>query len=197
MLRVAVAWPLIAFGIALLLQAHLGVAPFDVLNTGVANAFDVSFSIVYPCVALIFFAVGALLGGRIGWASVLGTFVIGPLIVVFRDLMPEPDPLLIRFAMLTLATLILAGSVCLVITAELGAGPTEVFMLGLINHNVPIVWARWISDGLPLIVGAMLGGAVGIGTIIFAVALGPLIKIGLELLHYVPPHQPELTQAQA
>jgi uncharacterized protein len=197
MLRVAVAWPLIALGIALLLQAHLGVAPFDVLNTGVANALDLSFSIVYPCVALIFFAVGALLGGRIGWASVIGTFVIGPLIVVFRDRIPEPEPLFIRFAMLTVATLLLAGSVCLVITAELGAGPTEVFMLGLINHNVPIVWARWTSDGLPLIVGAILGGAVGVGTIIFALALGPLIKIGLGLVHYVPPHQPERIQAQA
>ena len=63
-------------------------------------------------------------------------------------------------------------------------------MLGLINHNVHIVIARWVSDGLPLVIGMALGGAWGIGTIIFGVALGPLIKSGLKFLHFVPPHQP-------
>lgn len=190
LLRVGVSWPLISLGIALLLDAHLGVAPFDVLNTGAAEASGVGFGIVYPLVSIVVFGIGALLGGKVGWASVMGTLVIGPLIGVFRDLTPQPDSLVARSALVVAATLILAVAVCLIITTELGPGPTEVFMLGLVNHNVPIVYARWISDGLPLAIGAALGGAVGIGTVFFALALGPLIKYGLAVLHYTAPHLP-------
>lgn len=192
--RVGISWPLIALGVALLLRANLGVSPFDVLNTGVAKAFDAPFSIVFPGVAVVFFALGALLGGRVGWASVFGTFVIGPLIGVFREVVPEPEMLVPRIAMMAGATALLATAVCLLITTELGPGPSEVFMLGLVNRNVPIVLARWISDGLPLCAGAALGGSVGVGTVIFGFALAPLIKYGLAVLHYVPPHQPELVE---
>ena len=65
-------------------------------------------------------------------------------------------------------------------------------MLGLIRRGTPLVVARWVSDGLPLVVGALLGGAVGVGTIIFGFALGPLIKLGFRLLHYVPPRRADL-----
>ena len=188
--RIVVAWPMIALGIALLLEANLGVAPFDVLNTGLSESLDVPFSLAYPLVALTFFIVGGILGGRVGWASVLGTFVIGPLIGVFRQFLPEVDLLVGRAAMLVGATLLLAVAVCMVITTELGAGPSEVVMLGLVSRRVPIVYARWISDGLPLPVGAVLGGEVGIGTVIFGFALGPLIKGGLMLARYTPRIQP-------
>lgn len=184
MTRVALAWPLIAMGIALLLDAHLGVAPFDVLNTAVSEALDVPFSIVYPAVSVLFFAMGVALGGRIGWASVAGTLVIGPLIGVFRDLVPEPERLVPRCAMVIVATLILAAAVCIVITTELGAGPTEVFMLGLVHRGVPLVIARWFTDGFPLVLGTVLGGAAGVGTVVFGLALGPLIKVGLATMGY-------------
>lgn len=188
MLRLAIAWPAVSLGIAMLLQARLGVAPFDVLNTGVARVVGASFAIVYLGVSLLFYAIGMLLGGRAGWASVVGTFVIGPLIGVFRSALPEPGTIIARSVMMVAASLILATAVCLVITTELGAGPTEVLMLGLIRRNVPIVAARWITDGVPLVIGALIGGAVGIATVIFAFALGPLIKFGLSVLRYTPPH---------
>ena len=190
--RLVICWPLVALGIAMLLRAHLGVAPFDVLSTGTTKALGWPFSVVYLAVSLVFYAVGAALGGRLGWASVVGTFVISPLISVFHALVPESPALAVRIPLMAGATVILAVAVCLVITTELGAGPTEVFMLGLIRRGTPLVVARWVSDGLPLVVGALLGGAVGVGTIIFGFALGPLIKLGFRLLHYVPPRRADL-----
>jgi uncharacterized membrane protein YczE len=188
---------LIALGIALLLVADLGVAPFDVLSTGVAHTTGWPFTIAYLSVSLLFFGIGAALGGKVGPASVIGTFVIGPLITVFRDLLPDPTTWLARIVMMILATLLLSTAVCLVITSELGAGPTEVLMLGLVRHGVPIVTARWLTDGIPLLVGAALGGAVGIATVIFGVALGPLIRFGLRVLRYVPPSKTELLLSTA
>ena len=99
--------------------------------------------------------------------------------------------------MLVVAVVVLAVAVCLVVSTELGAGPSEVLMLGLIARNVPIVAARWIADGVPLVVGAFLGGSVGVATVIFAFLLAPLIKLGLALLHYEPPHEVLLEQAPA
>jgi uncharacterized membrane protein YczE len=174
-LRLALAWPMIALGIALLLNAHLGVAPYDVMNTGVSESLGVSFSVVYFAMSLVGFTV-----------SVIGTFVIGPLISLFRDAVPEPRPIVLRSAMLIAATLLLSVAISLVISTDLGAGPVEVVMLGMIKHGMPIVAARWISDGVPLLIGIVLGGSLGVGTVVLAVAVGPLIKGILHLLCYTP-----------
>jgi uncharacterized membrane protein YczE len=80
--------------------------------------------------------------------------------------------------------LIIAVAICLVITTELGAGPTEVVMLGLIRRGMDIVPARWIADGTPLVIGTVLGGAIGAGTVLFALLLGPMVKFGLRRLKY-------------
>lgn len=180
---------MVALGIAMLLRAHLGVAPFDVLSTGMTDTLQWPFWLVYLSVSLVFYGIGVVLGGRVGPASIAGTFVISPLIGIFLDLVPDREEMVVRVPLMAGATLLLAIAVCLVITTELGAGPTEVFMLGLIKRGTPLLAARWLSDGIPLVIGALLGGAVGIGTIIFGFALGPLIKFGFRLLHYVPPQR--------
>jgi len=93
-------------------------------------------------------------------------------------------------------TLILAVAICLVVSTELGAGPTEVVMLGLMHRGMGIVPARWISDGTPLVVGTLLGGAIGPGTLLFALSMGPMVKFGLRRLHYEPRrHAPVGTDA--
>jgi uncharacterized membrane protein YczE len=59
-----------------------------------------------------------------------------------------------------------------------------VFMLGLVHHRVGVVVARWISDLLPVVIGFAMGGALGVGTVVFLVTMGPLVKIGLRILSF-------------
>lgn len=186
--RLVSSWFLVGVGVALLLQSELGVAPFDVLNTGVVRAFGLSFGFWYVVNSLTFFAIGALLGTRLGPGSVIGTVVIGPLIDVVGAVLPEPAGLLPRGALLVAGVALISIAVSLVITAELGVGPTEAIMLGLMQRGVSIVPARLVSDGVPLVVGALLGGALGVGTVLFALAMGPLVKFGLRRLAYEPPY---------
>lgn len=87
--RLVSSWFLVGVGVALLLQSELGVAPFDVLNTGVVRAFGLSFGFWYVVNSLTFFAIGALLGTRLGPGSVIGTVVIGPLIDVVGAVLPS------------------------------------------------------------------------------------------------------------
>jgi len=185
--RVAVSYVLIAIGVVLLVRGDVGVSPFDVLNTGLRDALDVPFSIAFLMTAVVFYGTGIALGGRSGWASLIGTIVIAPLIEVAFAVVPETEVLSARIPMFVAGVLIIAIAVCLVISTELGAGPGEVFMLGLIARGVPITSARWITDGIAFLAGLALGGAVGFGTLLFAFAFGPLVATGLRLLRYTPP----------
>jgi len=180
----------------MLIRAELGVAPFDVFNTGVSHATGWSLGVCFVVDAMIFFALGSLLGVRPGWGSIVGTTAIGPMVNVVLAITPKQHAMVPRLALLIGGTLILAVAICLVVSTELGAGPTEVVMLGLMHRGMGIVPARWISDGTPLVVGTLLGGAIGPGTLLFALSMGPMVKFGLRRLHYEPRrHAPVGTDA--
>lgn len=184
--RLVASWVLVAIGVPLIVRAGLGVAPFDVLNTGVADVADLSFGVVFVIDGCIFFLIGALLGASPGPASWVGGFAIGPMINVTLSLLPDPDAIVARVPMLAGGILILAVGICLVVSTDLGAGPTEVVMLGLIRRHLGVVPSRWLSDGVPMLIGVGLGGDLGVGTVVFLVTMGPLVKFGLRRLHYVP-----------
>ena len=183
-LRLVASWILVAIGVPMLIEAELGVAPFDVFNTGVNHATGWSLGLCFIVDAMIFFVIGTVLGARPGWGSIFGTITIGPMVNVVISLIPKQHAMVPRLALLIVGTLILAVAICMVVTTELGAGPTEVVMLGLVRRGMGIVPARWISDGTPLIIGVLLGGAIGPGTLLFALSMGPMVKYGLRRLKY-------------
>ncbi|HAN35004.1 MAG: hypothetical protein KAY11_18685 [Ilumatobacteraceae bacterium] len=191
-LRLVGSWMGVAIGVPLLLRAELGVAPFDVLNTGVAHATGWSLGVCFVVNAIVFYLAGWLLGARLGWACIAGTIVIGPMVNVFLSIIPEQHALAGRLLLFVAGMAIIAVAICAVITTELGAGPSEVLMLGLVARGMRIVPARWFSDGLPLLIGAVIGGALGPGTLVFALCMGPMVKFGLGTLHYTAGtrHQP-------
>ncbi len=184
LLRLVASWILVAVGVPMLIKAELGVAPFDVLNTGINHATGWSLGLCFIVDAMVFFVIGTLLGARPGWGSIFGTIAIGPMVNVVLSIIPAQHAMAPRLALLIGGTLILAVAICLVVSTDLGAGPTEVVMLGLIHRGMGIVPARWISDGTPLVVGTLLGGAIGPGTLLFALSMGPMVKFGLRHLKY-------------
>ena len=185
--RLVGSWLMVGIGVPLLVQSHLGVAPFDVLNTGLTEVTDWSLGVCFALMSVVFFGAGFLLGARLGWACLGGTLVIGTVVNLMLRVMPDDANLAVRSAFLVSGLLIIGVAICLVVTTELGPGPTEVLMLGLVNRGLGVVPARWISDGAPLAAGALLGGSFGVGTVLFAVGMGPLVKAGLRALHYTPP----------
>jgi uncharacterized membrane protein YczE len=186
--RLAISWLLVSIGVPLMVRADLGVSPFDVLSTGVAEATGWSVGLSFILCSIVCFAVGRLLGGLLGPACIPGTIVIGLLIDVALDVLPQPTVLVARIPMFVAGLLIVAVAITLGVASELGPGPTEVLMLGLMARGMPVVPARWMSDGMPVVVGALLGGAVGAGTLAFWVIMGPLVKHGLQVVGYQPPH---------
>jgi len=177
--RLTASWAAVGIGIPLILRAELGASPFDVVNTGLSEVSGWSFGMCFVVNSVVFFAAGRAMGARLGWACVAGTLVIGPLVNLVLELIPEQHQLMTRIPMFVTGLL--------VIPTELGPGPTEVLMLGLVARGTDVVPARWISDGLPVLIGALMGGAFGVGTAVWVLCMGPLVKYGLRRLHYVPP----------
>lgn len=185
--RLLASWAAVGVGIPMILRAELGASPFDVLNTGVSDATGWSFGICFIINSIIFFTVGRAMGARLGWACIAGTLVIGPLVNLVLALIPEQERLGARIPLFVGGLLVIAVAICLVIPTELGPGPTEVLMLGLVVRGMDIVPARWISDGLPVAIGALMGGAFGAGTAVWVLIMAPMVKLGLRRMHYTPP----------
>ena len=187
--RLVASWVLVAIGVPLLIRAELGVSPFDVFNTGVSAATGWSFGRCFVVNSVALFLAGRLLGARLGWASLAGTLVIGPAVDAVLTAIPDQDLLAIRVPLLLLGIAIIAVAICMVVSTDLGAGPTEVVMLGLIRRGLGVIPARWTSDGVPVVVGALLGGALGVGTVLFVLTMGPMVKFGLRRMGYEPPQR--------
>ena len=185
--RAAVSFVLVAIGVATLIQSGLGVAPFDVLNTGVANTLGIPVGVAFLIDAAACYALGVVLGGKVGWASLIGTVVISPLLQLCLIVIPDPDQLAVRVPMFVVGLLVLTIAICLVISTEMGAGPTEVVMLGMVSRGWSVHRSRWIIDGLAFVLGVALGGAAGVGTVVIALALGPMVAFGLRRLRYSSP----------
>jgi len=186
LIRLVVSWVLVGVGVPMLVRAELGVAPFDVLNSGLNRTLGWSFGNCFIVSSVLFFALGWALGARLGWASPVGTFVIGPIVNLVLDRIGHHEALAVRVPLLLGGIAVIATAICLVVSTDLGPGPSEMFMLGLIHRGMPILPARWLSDGSPVVVGLVLGGALGVGTALFAAVMGPLVRFGLRHLGYVP-----------
>ena len=185
--RLFASWAAVGIGIPMILRAELGASPFDVLNTGLSQVTGWSFGICFVVNSIVFFGAGRAMGARLGWACIAGTLVIGPLVNLVLDLIPEQEALAARIPLFVGGLLVIAVAICLVIPTELGPGPTEVLMLGLVARGMDVVPARWISDGLPVVIGAVMGGAFGVGTVAWVLVMAPMVKYGLRRMHYVPP----------
>ena len=140
--RLAASWTCIAVGVPMLVRAELGVAPADVLISGVGKTTGWSFGVAFVVMAATLYTIGMLLGGRIGWASPLGTVVIGPLINVVLGQLPHYERLAIRIPLFAAGTLTIALGICLAIAARFGPGPSEVVQMGLVHRGIGLVVAR-------------------------------------------------------
>jgi len=169
----------VGFGVALMVSAHLGVAPNDVMNTGVAKALDTGVGTASWVTSGIAMMLAWALGRRPRIATVLGGVIVGLSINQFMKLLPEPHSMVPRILMLCLGLLVVWGAITGVVATDVGAGPLELLMLAFIDRGISISVARWgIEMGL-LAIGLVLGGAAGVGTAIFALATGPVLAITL------------------
>jgi len=169
----------VGLGVALMVRAKLGVAPNDVMNTGLGHAIGTNVGTASWITGAIAMVLAWLLGRRPRVPTVLGGVIVGLSINVIIDALPTVHALAARIPMLVAGLLVVWSAITGVVSADVGAGPLELVMLGLMDKRIGIRVARWSIELTLLAIGLVLGGAAGLGTALFAFGTGPALAITL------------------
>jgi len=170
------------FGITLFLRANLGLAPWDIFHKGLSEKLDISIGLVIEGVGLLLLLLWIPLRQRPGVGTILNALEIGFVVNLTKPLIGEPDQLIIRALMVVAGVLVIGLGSALYIGAGLGSGPRDGLMLGLSKRSIAgrqisIRVARTVVELTVMVAGLFLGGAVGIGTVIFMFGIGPLVQL--------------------
>jgi uncharacterized membrane protein YczE len=176
-------------GIVVTLQAHLGLAPWDVLHQGISRHTPLTIGQANELVGLVLLFVAWALGTRPGVGTVSNMILIGFWIdrVIAWRWIPDAGaaPLPVRFAMLAGALLVFGIGSGAYIAPRLGAGPRDSIMLALaVRTRLPVAVVRGGIEATACLVGLLLGGTVGVGTVLIALLLGPSVHAGLRLFGF-------------
>lgn len=172
---------LVAFGVslALMVRADLGLGPWDVLHQGIARRLDVPIGTVTIAVSAVVLLAWIPLRQRPGLGTLSNVVLVGLSVDATLALLPDIHAMTPRIALLAGGVLLNAVATGLYIGANFGPGPRDGLMTGLAQRGHSLRVARTAVEAAALAAGFVLGGSVGIGTVIYAVAIGPLVHYAL------------------
>lgn len=169
---------LFLYGVALglMVRGGIGVSPWDVLALGVSGQSGLGYGIVTNLVAVVVLLLWIPLRQRVGLGTLLNALLIGPSADLTLAVIPAPPSIWVGAPMFLLGLVLLAFATGLYISANFGPGPRDGLMTGLVRRTGWPVWlVRTLIEGSVLVVGFVLGGPVGVGTVLFALGIGPLV----------------------
>jgi uncharacterized protein len=182
---------LFALAIVLTLESKLGLWPWDVLHQGIAKHTPLSFGAANIVVGLIVLVIAWMLGGPPGIGTVANAVLVGAFIQGLSSLHAitslSHDGLAVRIPLLAIGIALAAPGTAFYIGADVGAGPRDTLMLvGAQRTRVRVGGIRAAIEITALAIGIVLGGKFGVGTIAFALAVGPTVEFGFWSLAHSP-----------
>jgi uncharacterized membrane protein YczE len=175
-------------------RAQLGLSPWDVLHAGLSSHLAVSFGTVVIGIGLVVMAVSWALGVRPGLGTLVNVVAMG---WVLDALLGSPwlqdlhtGPMAVRLLALAAAVVLLGFGAAVYIGAAFGAGPRDSLMVAAHLHHLPLGPSRVVVELAVVVLGWLLGGPVGLGTIVLAVGVGPAVQVSFRLLREEPPTSP-------
>lgn len=169
-------------GISLIIDARIGVPPWDVFHQGVAQRVDRSIGTVIIATGAALMLLWIPLRQKPGIGTILNAVEIGLVANIALALLPQPESVFVQVPMMLGGVLVVAIGSGLYIGSGLGPGPRDGLMTGLAARGIPLRVARTGIEVTVLVVGWFLGGQVGVGTVAFAVSIGPLVQALLPRL---------------
>ena len=178
---------LFGVGISMIIDAELGAAPWDVFHTGVSELTGLSVGNVVILTGLALLLIWVPLRERPGLGTLLNAVVIGLVVDLTLPLVPDTSALLLRLALMFGGVTVIAIGSGFYIGAGLGPGPRDGLMTGLAKQtiagrSISVRSGRTFVEVVVLVIGIALGGAIGIGTAVFTIGIGPLVQIFLPRL---------------
>lgn len=188
-----------ATGIVMMLQANIGLDPWNVLHQGLADVIGISFGQATILVGAGAILLSLLLGERIGLGTVLNIGLTGLVIdqILLLGLIPQQTAFLPGLLMLLVGLEVLTLGTWLYMSACLGTGPRDALTVGISRKTrLSVGICRGAIELLVTLTGWVLGGSVGVGTVVSAVGIGALFQLNFSLLHFKPEtlHQENLAE---
>ncbi|MGY1609417.1 MULTISPECIES: membrane protein YczE [unclassified Geodermatophilus] len=181
---------LVLYGLsmALLVRSGLGVMPWDVLHQGLSRQLGWSLGVVTIVVGALVLLAWVPLRERPGLGTVSNVVVIGLALDAALAVLPEPGSLPVRVALVPAGILLNAVATAAYIGVHLGPGPRDGLMTGLVRRTGRSVrLVRTSIEVAVVAVGWLLGGTLGVATVLYALAIGPLVHALLPRLSVRPP----------
>ena len=178
---------LFASGLVANLNSGLGMSPWGVLTIGLTNHVSLTFGQVSQLVGLVVLAIGWILGFSPGMGTLANMYFIGLFIdlIMAWGLIPVPNGLILQFAMLFVSIALIGVGSYFYMRVRLGTGPRDGLMMGLVKRlDYPVAAVRGTLEVTVLAIGWLLGGPVGVGTVINAFTLGLSVQTAFRLGGY-------------
>ena len=181
---------LVVYGVGLYLtiQAGIGVAPYDCFYLGISEVTGIIYGNISVVMGFIIIAIDWALGARIGIGTIVDAIVVGKTVDLcnYIGLLPEIDSILIGIAIM-LAGLVLEGlGQFIYMGSALGCGPYDGLMVALSKRwpKVSIGMIGVLLNAIAFVLGWLLGGPIGIGTVISVALMGPIMELVFKILHF-------------
>jgi uncharacterized membrane protein YczE len=171
---------LYGFSIALMVRGHLGVAPWDVLHLGLTKHFPITLGEALVIVSFLVMVLWIPLREVPGIGTISNAIVIGVSADAFLRVLDQPGALWLR-GVLTVAGVVVCGlATAMYIGAQFGRGPRDGLMTGFARRTgLSLRLVRTLLEITVVVIGLLLGGVAGVGTVLYALAIGPLTQLML------------------
>ena len=169
-------------GEAVLVAARLGVSPWTVLAQGISSRLPISIGLATLLTSVLVLLLWIPLRERPGLGTIANAIVIAVALQAGVLLLPQPGNEVVRLLMVLAGIGLIGVGSGLYLTTNLGPGPRDGWMTGIhVRTGWPITGIRLGIEATVLVIGWLLGGTVGIGTVLFALLVGPAVGYGLRL----------------
>ena len=179
-----------ALGVHLTIYANIGLAPWDCLGMGIANHTPFNYGISMTVIAVVILITDVLLKERIGFGTIIDALLTGNFVQMFNSLnpLPENENMWIGIAVMLAGFVFMALGMWIYMTAEQCCGPRDSLLVALGKRlpKIPIGIVEVLLWSVVLLIGWLLGGQVGIGTVISTFGAGLVMQLVYSLIHFEP-----------
>ena len=189
-LKIAAGLFVFAFGVHLTIYANIGLAPWDCLGMGIAKHTVLNYGLAMTLMAVFILVIDLLLHERIGFGTIIDALLTGNLVQMFNSLNPFPEnhSILSGIAIMLTGFVFMAIGMLIYMKAAQCCGPRDSLLVGLGKRlpKVPIGVVEILLWAVVLLFGWLLGGPVGIGTLISTFGAGAVMQAVYSVLHFEP-----------
>ena len=189
-IRIAAGLAVFAFGVHLTIWANIGLAPWDCLGMGIARHTVLNYGLSMTVMSVIILLIDLLLRERIGYGTIIDALLTGNLVQLYNDLNPLPENhrLWLGVLVMLIGFVFMALGMWIYMLSAQCCGPRDSLLVGLGKRlpKVPIGLVEIILWAVVLLFGWLLGGPVGIGTLISTFGAGAVMQLVYSLIHFEP-----------